>query len=121
MGSITKSLGLFLGHLTPIRCPIVLAPLLVLIEICSILARPISLSVRIIANLTCGHLLLYLCGCLFLLINTISRFRFILYLSNYIKFMVRVLIMLIFVVLEFAVALIQRYVFNLLIGLYSLE
>merc|ERR1711912_29489 len=47
-------------NFTPPRSPPILVPVLVLIELVSNIARPVSLSVRIIANISCRHLLLFL-------------------------------------------------------------
>merc|ERR1739847_251174 len=44
----------------PPGSPAVLSPVLVLIEVVSNIARPVSLSVRIIANISCRHLLMFL-------------------------------------------------------------
>ncbi len=48
----------FLHFFLPSGVPVVLAPLMVPIEVLSYLTRPISLSVRLFANLTAGHTLL---------------------------------------------------------------
>ena len=48
----------FLSFFMPPGVPIVMAPLLVPIEIISYLSRPISLSVRLFANMLAGHTLL---------------------------------------------------------------
>lgn len=48
----------FFTKFAPPGVPFVLLPLLVLIEIVAFLARPITLSVRLFANMTAGHILL---------------------------------------------------------------
>ena len=48
----------FLTYFMPPGVPMAMAPLLVPIEIISYLSRPISLSVRLFANMTAGHTLL---------------------------------------------------------------
>merc|ERR1711976_607299 len=55
-------------NFTPPRSPPILVP--VLIELVSNLARPVSLSVRIIANISCRHLLLFLCRNLVLILKS---------------------------------------------------
>lgn len=95
----------------PLGAPILLAPLLVSIELVSYLARPVSLGLRLAANITSGHILLgiialfihkmILAGGL-LLIASIGAISILLFLS----------------VLELGVALIQAYVFTLLVSLY---
>merc|ERR1712031_76508 len=57
-------------NFTPPRSPPILVPVLVLIELVSNIARPVSLSVRIIANISCRHLLLFLCGNLILILSS---------------------------------------------------
>ena len=48
----------FFGYFLPEGVPIFMAPLLIPIEIISYLSRPISLSVRLFANMLAGHTLL---------------------------------------------------------------
>lgn len=54
-----KNQGLkFFAHFLPAGAPVAMAPLLVPIEIMSYLSRPISLSVRLFANMVAGHVML---------------------------------------------------------------
>ena len=48
----------FLGILLPAGIPKILIPLMIPIEIISMLARPFSLAVRLFANMTAGHTIL---------------------------------------------------------------
>lgn len=48
----------FLGYFMPEGAPIWLAPIIVPVELVSYLARPISLSVRLFANMVAGHVML---------------------------------------------------------------
>jgi F-type H+-transporting ATPase subunit a len=48
----------FFGFFLPAGVPVVLAPLLVPIEVLSYFTRPISLSLRLFANITAGHTML---------------------------------------------------------------
>jgi F-type H+-transporting ATPase subunit a len=48
----------FLTLFVPPQTPVVLLPLIVLIEFISYLARPLTLAVRLFANMTAGHILL---------------------------------------------------------------
>lgn len=96
------------AHLVPLGTPIVLIPFIVLIETISNIIRPITLSVRLAANLTAGHLLLILLGerivnnSLLIIIGvTVAQFALM--------------------TLEAAVALIQAYVFATLSTLYARE
>jgi F-type H+-transporting ATPase subunit a len=50
----------FFAIFVPAGCPLGLLPLLVLIELISYLARHISLGLRLAANITAGHMLLYI-------------------------------------------------------------
>lgn len=96
-----------MAHLVPIGTPFILINFIVLIEIVSNVIRPITLSVRLCANMVAGHLLLRL-------LRNFSLTRF-----NY--FIYSFLGLIILGVLEIAVALIQGYVFITLISLYSTE
>merc|ERR1712048_1376947 len=52
----------FMIMFVPSGAPLVLLPLLYIIEVVSYLIRPLALVVRICVNLFCGHLLLVLRG-----------------------------------------------------------
>jgi F-type H+-transporting ATPase subunit a len=101
--SITHNINNFLRHLVPLSTPIILSQFIVLIESIRQLIRPITLSVRLCANITAGHILLTLTRIPISIINQFSIMLFILLL------------------LEIAVALIQRYVFTILISIYIAE
>ena len=49
----------FLGILVPQGVPKIMIPIMIPIEIISMIARPVSLSVRLFANMTAGHTILY--------------------------------------------------------------
>merc|ERR1711870_14675 len=68
--SFNFNLIFILINFTPPRSPPILVPVLVLIELVSNIARPVSLSVRIIANISCRHLLLFLCRNLVLILSS---------------------------------------------------
>jgi F-type H+-transporting ATPase subunit a len=61
IGFVKHGLG-FLKLFVPSGVPAFLLPLLVVIEIISYLTRPISLSVRLFANMLAGHTMLHLFG-----------------------------------------------------------
>nr|AKE49635.1 ATP synthase F0 subunit 6 [Liposcelis nr. bostrychophila AZ] len=96
-----------LSHLVPLGCPFILMPFMVLIESVSQLIRPITLSVRLSANLIAGHMIMTLLS----LSSMKSGFNFLLsvFLETFIT------------ILEIGVALIQPYVFFTLLTLYSQE
>lgn len=94
-------------HLVPTGTPKALLPLIVLIEIVRSLIRPITLSVRLTANLIAGHLLIILLGELIIRSIRISILGSI--------------AMLALGGLELAVSFIQAYVFITLLSLYSTE
>nr|YP_009938254.1 ATP synthase F0 subunit 6 [Hyalopterus pruni]QNU07673.1 ATP synthase F0 subunit 6 [Hyalopterus pruni] len=100
--STFKNTKNMIAHLIPLNTPIYLAPLMTIIETMSIIIRPLSLSIRLTANLIAGHLLMTLLNCnsLMLIILMIQMFMMI---------------------FELCVALIQSYVFSILSSLYSSE
>jgi len=52
----------YLGLFVPKGVPVILLPLIVIIEIISYLSRPVSLSVRLFANMMAGHTMLKVFG-----------------------------------------------------------
>nr|AAK69874.1 ATPase subunit 6 [Rhamdia guatemalensis] len=100
-----------LGHLLPEGTPALLIPILIVIETISLFIRPLALGVRLTANLTAGHLLIELISTatitLMPMMTTVATLTAIL------------LVML--TLLEVAVAIIQAYVFVLLLSLYLQE
>ncbi len=61
IGFIKHGIG-YLKLFVPSGVPIVLLPLIVIIEIISYLSRPVSLSVRLFANMMAGHTMLKVFG-----------------------------------------------------------
>nr|YP_009104559.1 ATP synthase F0 subunit 6 [Porphyrio porphyrio]AHB23326.1 ATP synthase F0 subunit 6 [Porphyrio porphyrio] len=100
-----------LGHLLPEGTPTPLIPALIMIETTSLLIRPLALGVRLTANLTAGHLLIQL----------ISTATIVLLPIMPSVSMLTMLILLLLTLLEVAVAMIQAYVFVLLLSLYLQE
>lgn len=93
-------------HLVPIGTPGILISFIVLIETIRNLIRPGSLAVRLTANMIAGHLLISLLG------NNTYGLMIIIY---------TIIIFIILIVFELAVAFIQSYVFITLTTLYSRE
>ncbi len=103
-----KSTSTILAHLVPSGTPGPLMPFMVIIEIVRRLIRPLTLSVRLAANMVAGHLLLTLLGSLgpgLPLSLTLGL----------------VITLILLLMLEAAVALIQAYVFSILSTLYLNE
>ncbi|VFV40688.1 atp synthase f0 subunit 6 [Lynx pardinus] len=88
--------------------PIPLIPMLVIIETISLFIQPVALAVRLTANITAGHLLIHLIGGAALALTNISTS----------VALITFIILILLTILEFAVALIQAYVFTLLASEY---
>nr|WNH21600.1 ATP synthase F0 subunit 6 [Eucinostomus jonesii] len=99
------------AHLVPEGAPTPLIPLLIVIETISLLIRPIALAVRLMANLTAGHLLLQLSATATLALLKIFPPLALMTAS----------LLALLTILELAVAVIQAYVFTLLVSLYLQE
>nr|YP_007025783.1 ATP synthase F0 subunit 6 [Pteromys volans]AEX68557.1 ATP synthase F0 subunit 6 [Pteromys volans]QCF39424.1 ATP synthase F0 subunit 6 [Pteromys volans]QQL92577.1 ATP synthase F0 subunit 6 [Pteromys volans]URQ16268.1 ATP synthase F0 subunit 6 [Pteromys volans] len=97
-----------LAHFLPQGTPVPLIPMLIIIETISLFIQPMALAVRLTANITAGHLLMHLIGGATLVLTSISPPTA----------MITFIILILLTVLEFAVALIQAYVFTLLVSLY---
>nr|YP_009643484.1 ATP synthase F0 subunit 6 [Dysdercus decussatus]APO08927.1 ATP synthase F0 subunit 6 [Dysdercus decussatus] len=94
------------AHLVPSGTPGLLMPFMVIIETLSNLIRPGALAVRLMANMIAGHLLMSLLGnnnSMNMILPTIL--------------MIQIMLML----FETAVAMIQAYVFSILMTLYTSE
>nr|YP_009685522.1 ATP synthase F0 subunit 6 [Epiplatys dageti]QDT76513.1 ATP synthase F0 subunit 6 [Epiplatys dageti] len=100
-----------LAHLLPEGTPTPLIPVLIIIETISLLIRPLALGVRLTANLTAGHLLMHL----------ISSAAFILTSIMPVVAILTSILLFLLTLLEVAVAMIQAYVFILLLSLYLQE
>nr|YP_010034178.1 ATP synthase F0 subunit 6 [Paramesotriton aurantius]QOW83717.1 ATP synthase F0 subunit 6 [Paramesotriton aurantius]WAK99344.1 ATP synthase F0 subunit 6 [Paramesotriton aurantius] len=100
-----------LGHMLPEGTPTPLIPILVIIETISLFIRPLALGVRLTANLTAGHLLIQLISTAVLVLMP---------LMPSISIMTMIILFLL-TLLEIAVAMIQAYVFVLLLSLYLQE
>nr|WDZ67357.1 ATP synthase F0 subunit 6 [Carcinoscorpius rotundicauda] len=96
------------SHLVPQGTPSTLMIFMVCIETISNLIRPITLSIRLAANMIAGHLLITL------LSNSAVM-------SNIIPLISISMSQIILLLLETAVAFIQAYVFVVLMSLYSTE
>lgn len=106
IGFILKAIRRFLVHLVPSGTPDVLIPLIIIIELVRNFIRPITLSVRLAANMVAGHLLISLVngGSLSPLTGPII-----------------ILSGVVLIILEVSVAFIQGYVFSTLSVMYFSE
>nr|YP_163834.1 ATP synthase F0 subunit 6 [Anguilla australis australis]YP_163847.1 ATP synthase F0 subunit 6 [Anguilla australis schmidti]BAD77989.1 ATPase subunits 6 [Anguilla australis australis]BAD78002.1 ATPase subunits 6 [Anguilla australis schmidti] len=100
-----------LGHLLPEGTPVPLIPVLIIIETISLFIRPLALGVRLTANLTAGHLLIQL----------IATAVFVLMPMMPTVAILTAMVLFLLTLLEVAVAMIQAYVFVLLLSLYLQE
>nr|AHJ39835.1 ATP synthase F0 subunit 6 [Haematopinus asini]AHY04291.1 ATP synthase F0 subunit 6 [Haematopinus asini] len=95
-----------MAHLTPLGSPFVLAPFLVVIELVSLVIRPMSLGVRLMANMTAGHMIMAL----------VEQWSVASLNNLVLSGLISVLIL-----FELGVAMIQAYVFMSLMSLYFEE
>lgn len=108
LGFITFKLN-FLSIFMPGGAPLILAPLLVLIETVSYITRVISLGLRLAANISAGHLLFAI----------LSGFAFNMLSSGLVILSLFPMLIMVFItLLEMMVAVIQAYVFCLLTTIY---
>nr|QIT06483.1 ATP synthase F0 subunit 6 [Lipothrix lubbocki] len=106
--SWVNSLKTSLAHLVPQGTPFALMMFMVMIESTSQVIRPITLAVRLMANMIAGHLLMTLVG------NMAS----VTFMANFIGVMGTFIML---SILEIAVSMIQAYVFTVLLALYTNE
>ena len=105
----------FFGLFLPSGVPFIIIPFLCLIEIISYIARVFSLSIRLFANIIAGHtlikILIVFVYSLFIIISEVNWLYFPLFL---LPFTVVCLI----TFLEIAIAILQAYVFLVLLCIY---
>lgn len=104
VGFVNHGLG-FLKYFVPSGVPAALIPLMVIIEVISYLTRPLSLSVRLFANMLAGHTMLKVFGSFVVGLGIIggwAPFGFMIALTG----------------LEVLVAFLQAYVFAVLTCIY---
>ena len=98
-----------IAHLLPDGAPDWLNPFLVIIETTRIMVRPLTLSFRLAANIRAGHIVLSLVG-----IYCASA-----WFTRAFGTSLLILTTLGYVLFEFAICLIQAYIFCLVLSLYS--
>ncbi len=102
-----KFFNLFVPH----GVPIYLIPLVTAIEIISFLSRPISLSVRLFANMLAGHITLKVFAGFIVTLSALGSFGI---LGSFLPLAMAVAL----TALEFLVAFLQAYVFTVLTCMY---
>ncbi|MGJ8527074.1 F0F1 ATP synthase subunit A [Maritalea sp.] len=109
-GFMKNGLG-FLKLFVPAGVPGYVLPIVIPIEIVSFLSRPISLSVRLFANMLAGHITLKVFAGF---IVTLSSFGFVGWLGAILPFSMTIAL----TALEFLVSALQAYVFAVLTSMY---
>nr|YP_010852300.1 ATP synthase F0 subunit 6 [Desmaulus extinctorium]WGH72832.1 ATP synthase F0 subunit 6 [Desmaulus extinctorium] len=112
LSSIFFNWSSVVAGLLPMGAPAALNPFLVIIETVSILVRSITLSVRLTANMSAGHIVLTLIG------NYLCESIFSSSIGGLISLSA---IQIFYTIFEFGISIIQAYIFCLLITLYSDE
>lgn len=102
----------FFGYFLPEGAPKALAPLIIPIEIISYLSRPVSLSVRLFANMVAGHVMLKVFATFIVLIG--GSFGVVGLLGATLPLALNVAL----VGFEILVAFLQAYVFAVLTSIY---
>ncbi len=94
----------FFGYFLPAGTPLWLAPLVYPIEVVSYLARPISLSVRLMANMFAGHLVLKIFAGFAIMMGVagVIPLFFVVFLTGF----------------EIVIAILQAYIFAILTCVY---
>lgn len=98
----------FLNLFVPSGVPALLLPFLVVVEFVSYLIRPFSLAVRLFANMLAGHTLL----------SILASFVFNCFKGYPLLAILPLLFVIFIVVLEFCIAVVQAYIFTVLIVIY---
>ena len=105
--------GIYLFNLfLPNGTPIALSSFILLIEFISYMFRPISLTIRIVANIFSGHIL----------ISILSTFVVVLFLNGgifFFSFFIVLILLTIIIILELFIAVLQGYVFAVLSTTYK--
>nr|QUB07037.1 ATP synthase F0 subunit 6 [Thlaspida biramosa] len=106
-GWTIKTLNMF-AHMVPQGTPTILMPFMVCIETVSNIIRPVTLAIRLSANMIAGHLLMTLLGS----VGSLIPPHLVILL---------IIVQNLLLILEMSVSMIQAYVFMILTTLYSKE
>ncbi|MEI6559291.1 MAG: F0F1 ATP synthase subunit A [Rhodospirillaceae bacterium] len=102
----------FFTKFVPKGVPIALMPLMIPLEIISYFIRPVSLSVRLFANIMAGHTMLKVFGGFIVMMASALGF------IGYVIGLLPLALVIVMIGFEFFVAFIQAYVFALLTVIY---
>jgi len=106
LGLIKHNVGFFKLFIP--KCPFILLPILIPIEIFSYIIRMFSLAIRLAANILAGHTLLFIISSFSVKVFSMKFwFYFLVYIIFFFIFM-----------LELGIAFLQAYVFSILICIY---
>jgi len=101
----------FLGYFFPEGAPIWLAPIIIPVEIVSYLSRPVSLAMRLFANMVAGHVLLKVFATFVVMLGGLGA------VGPFVAAM-PLAVNIALVGFEFLVAFLQAYVFAILTSIY---
>ena len=101
----------FFGYFFPEGAPLWLAPIIIPVEVVSYISRPISLSIRLFANMVAGHVMLKVFATFIVLIGSLGAVGF---LGAALPLAVNVAL----IGFEILVAFLQAYVFAILTSIY---
>nr|WP_321984807.1 F0F1 ATP synthase subunit A [uncultured Lichenicoccus sp.] len=104
----------FFGHFMPEGAPIAMAPLLVPIEILTFLSRPVSLSIRLFANMVAGHVMFEMFAAFTIMLGGLHLIGPVLGVAPLVVNMA-------LMALELLVGALQAYVFAILTCIYLRE
>lgn len=96
----------FVKHMVPAGTPLAIAPVVVVLEVISMLVRPVALMIRLGANMTAGHIVILI------ILGFIFMFQTVVLAAVSVPLAAAITL------LELIVAFIQAYVFTLLTALY---
>ncbi|GAN52829.1 F0F1 ATP synthase subunit A [Tanticharoenia sakaeratensis] len=104
----------FFAHFMPEGAPLLMAPLIVPIEILSYLSRPVSLSIRLFANMMAGHVLFEVFAGFTIMLGGLG-------LVGHVLAVAPIAINVALTALELLVGVLQAYVFAILTCIYLRE
>nr|BAN81976.1 ATPase6 [Sepia pharaonis] len=110
ISSYMKNAYSSVAFMLPLATPTFLIPFLPVIETLSIMVRPITLSIRLAANISAGHIILTLIG---------DYLTTLILMNNYMISMFVLFIQIGYFIFEIGISIIQGYIFSLLITLYT--